>query len=471
MLMAMFMVLFGGFRAAGQAMPDEVCLGATKHYWVDPNPIPGSTYTWQINGVTQISTTNEIWVTWDAPIYTVAGSPYTITVQERSVAGCYGDVRTGLVTILPVLPVSVSVVAGQNPACSGIPVTFTATAINGGVSPVYNWTVNGNPVGANSNTYAYLPVSGDVVTCEVNSSAKCVTNNPATSAPVTMQVGTSPDVTFVPCFNIITSAEAQPFKLRGGLPLGGTYSGGTWVNNPSAGMFNPQAAPTGSVAVTYSYTNNAGCTGSAVGYIQNNPAPASFTCGTDDWTDIRDGKTYHTIQINTQCWMAENLNYGTQIVSTQVQAANCVMEKYCYNNDPVNCNGSAGSQPAFGGLYQWDELMMYDNTPASQGICPPGWHVPSESEWTVLLNFYGGNSLAGKPLQDLVNPGFHALPGGVLYMNNTWSFKGLATLFWTSTPTDPVKIISHGMNNIDPSVSYYESVKANAFPVRCLKDN
>lgn len=464
------MVLFGAVRVAGQAMPDEVCLGATKHYWVDPNPIPGSTYTWQINGVIQVSTINEIYVTWDAPTYTVAGSPYTISVQERSAAGCYGEVRTGLVNIRAPQPVSVSIIAGQNPACSGVPVTFTATATNGGTSPAYSWIVNATAVGATAGTYTYLPVTGDVVTCEVTSNAGCVTNNPAVSAPITMTVGNSPDVTFVPCYNVITSRDAKPFKLRGGLPLGGTYSGGTWVNNPTAGMFNPAVAPVGTVPVTYTYTNNAGCSGSAIGNVQNNPAVTTFACGTDDWTDIRDGKIYHTIQAGTQCWLAENLNFGTRIGSSQLQADNCVVEKYCYNNDPLNCNGVAGGQTGFGGLYQWDELMRYDNTPASQGICPPGWHVPTESEWTVLLNFYGGNSLAGKPLQDLVAPGFHALPGGVLYLNNTWSFKGLATLFWTSTPATPVNIISHGMNNIDPSVSYYESAKANAFPVRCVKD-
>jgi len=466
--MVSFMVFVSVFRAAGQAMPDVVCVGATKHYWVDPNPVPGSTYTWQINGVTQPSTTNEIDITWDLP-YTPAGSPYTISVQEKSATGCYGVVKTGLVYLNAILPVSVTVTPGQNPACSGVPVVFTATVINGGTVPSYNWMVNGGSVGVNADTYTYLPAPGDIVTCEVTSNAACVTNNPATSPPVTMQIGSSPNVTFVPCYDLITSVEAKPFRLTGGLPLNGTYSGGIWVNNPSSGMFNPQEAPTGPVAVTYTYTNAAGCSGSAVGFIQNNPAPAGFTCG-NDWTDIRDGKIYPTVQIGGQCWLAENLNYGTHILSSVVQTDNCIIERYCYNDDPVNCDGQAGGQGRLGALYQWDEMMKYDNTQASQGICPPGWHVPVESEWSQLLAFYGGNALAGKPLQDFAAPGFHALPGGVLYLNNTWSFKGLATLFWSSSPAGPVNVVSHGMNTIDPSVSYYESLRANAFPVRCLRD-
>jgi uncharacterized protein (TIGR02145 family) len=81
-----------------------------------------------------------------------------------------------------------------------------------------------------------------------------------------------------------------------------------------------------------------------------------------------------------------------------------------------------------------------------------------------------GKEHAAYYLKNLTSPGFHAIPGGVLYQNNTWSFKDMATFFWSSTAASPVKIISHGMNIHDVSVSYYESLKANAFSVRCLKD-
>ena len=464
LLMTLLMVLFSVFRVAGQsAMPDVVCFGATKHYWVDPNPVPGSTYTWQIDGVVQpLLTTSDISITWDA---TYALGNHTISVQEKSVSGCFGEVKTGLVTVNPVLPVTVLVAAAQNPACSGLPVAFIATATNGGTSPVYKWTVNGVTVGPNANTYTYVPAAGDMVVCEVTSDAACATNNPAVSTPVTMQLSDPPLVTFVPCFDLITSVEAKPFKLRGGLPLNGSYSGSGV--NPATGVFTPAVAGAGTIPVTYTYVNSAGCSGSAVVNIQNNPAQTTFVCGSD-WIDIRDNnKSYQTIQIvtptATQCWMAENLDYGLRIQSTQLQSDNCVNEKYCYNNDPANCTGA-------GALYQWDELMTYDNTPASQGICPPGWHVPDEPEWTVLLDFYGGNARAGNPLQKMSATGFNALPGGVLYLNNAWSFRDLATLFWTSTPVGPVNVISHGMNTVDPSVSYYESARTNAFPVRCLKN-
>lgn len=275
-----------------------------------------------------------------------------------------------------------------------------------------------------------------------------------------------PAVTFAPCFDLITSVEAKPFRLSGGLPLGGVYSGGPWVNSAPPATFDPSLAPTGQVPVTYTYTNAAGCSNSATVNIENYAAQSpSFTCGTDPWTDIRDNKSYPTILIGTQCWLAANLDYGTVIPSSQVQTDNCVNEKYCYNNSTT----AGGCQDGYG-FYQWDEMMKYDNTPASQGVCPPGWHVPEEPEWKTLFDFYLGVAFAGRPLQDTNPPGFHALPSGVLYLNDTWSFKGLATIFWSSTTVGPVKAVSHGMNTVDNSVSYYESLRVNAFPVRCVKN-
>ena len=114
--------------------------------------------------------------------------------------------------------------------------------------------------------------------------------------------------------------------------------------------------------------------------------------------------------------------------------------------------------------------MNYDPTPGAQGLCPPGWHVPTEAEWTTLFNFYQGNGRAGRPLQDTLINGLKALANGVFYMNSSWSFEGFATLFWSSTSWSTTKAISHGMNTYNFSVSFYPASRANAFPVRCLRD-
>ena len=111
----------------------------------------------------------------------------------------------------------------------------------------------------------------------------------------------------------------------------------------------------------------------------NQPTSPCFTnCG-QPLTDSRDGQSYNTVQIANQCWMAQNLNVGSKINGSDEQSNNGTIEKYCYNNDAANC-------AVYGGLYQWDELMNYltssNATPSGrQGICPDGWHIPSEAEW------------------------------------------------------------------------------------------
>ena len=114
--------------------------------------------------------------------------------------------------------------------------------------------------------------------------------------------------------------------------------------------------------------------------------------------------------------------------------------------------------------------MRYESAPGGQGLCPPGWHVPSESDWNILFDYYDGQSRAGEALMDPFLNGFKADPDGVLYQNTIWSFADFAVLFWSSTPVDATRAWSHGMNGINFSVSSYPAMKADAFPVRCVRD-
>jgi uncharacterized protein (TIGR02145 family) len=347
--------------------------------------------------------------------------------------------------------------ANPNPFCPGSSVTFTATPGNGGASPSYQWKVNGVNAGSNSPTFTYNPLNNDSVRCVMTSTLSCVSANPATSNKIILSGTLAPVITFTSCFDTLTTVNAKPIKLKGGIPLNGVYSG----PGVSAGIFNPAVAGTGTKSIIYTYTNVFLCSASKTRTITVQ-AVAPFTCG-NTLTDIRDGKTYPSVQIGTQCWMAANLNRGVQTSSSQVQFDNCIDEKFCYGNDPTKCS-------KYGGLYQWDEMMRYDDVPAGQGICPPGWHVPTENDWTVLCNYYNGFGFAGKPLQDTFISGFRALTGGVFYLNTSWSFEDFAVLFWTSTSWGNYKALSHGMNTINYSVSLYPSSRANAFPIRCLHD-
>ena len=102
-----------------------------------------------------------------------------------------------------------------------------------------------------------------------------------------------------------------------------------------------------------------------------------------------EGMTYHTVQIGEQCWLRENLNAGLMKYIGASLSNNGIIEKYCYNNLESNCT-------KYGGLYSWTEALNYQNgitntTPPItpfvgniQGICPAGWHIPSDEEYYQL---------------------------------------------------------------------------------------
>ena len=73
---------------------------------------------------------------------------------------------------------------------------------------------------------------------------------------------------------------------------------------------------------------------------------------------------------------------------------NGTMEKYCYNNEPDSCT-------KYGGLYQWDEMMQYTTQQGVQGICPPGWHLPTDEEWKVLEGAVDSQYGIGDPEWDI----------------------------------------------------------------------
>ena len=241
------------------------------------------------------------------------------------------------------------------------------------------------------------------------------------------------------------------------MPPGGQYSG-PGVNS-TTGIFKPSEVGTGLKTINYTYTNVYTCSAIKSKTILVQQAPA-FICG-NNFTDIRDNKVYATVLIGLQCWMKENLDFGFTISDLTPQTDNCVAEKFTDHSSFVTRHSS---------FYQWDELMQYQTAEGSQGLCPPGWHVPTDAEWAMLINFYQGNGSAGRPLQDTIINGFKALRSGVFYLNSTWSFMDFATIFWTSTSSGQTKAISHGMNLYYFSVSLYPASRGNAFGVRCLRD-
>ncbi len=415
---------------------------------------PTPLWQWFVNGVNLFT---------GSPVYTYTPNDGDIVIVncQSSIVNCISNNPATSPPVTMVvntsLPAGVTIAASDNPFCPGEPVTFTGAAMHGGSTPLWQWLVNGSIVFTGSPVYTFTPQAGDSIRCIMTSNLNCVTGNPAGSNKIIMTEKISPTVTFTPCFDTITTVNTRPFRLRGGLPVGGTYSG-PGVNS-AMGLFTPSTAGPGTHQITYTYQNTYGCEATKQSLIH------SFThslipCGSP-FTDIRDGKTYPTVQIGTQCWFQKNLEYGLTIPDNIPQTDNCIPEKYNCQLSIVNCQLS---------VYQWDELMTYQTAEGSQGLCPPGWHVPTEADWTVLFNFYQGASRAGRPLQDTVINGFKALMSGVFYSQSFPNYEDFATILWSSTTYGSDRALAHGMNTWNFSVSLYPALRSNGFGVRCLKD-
>ncbi len=286
------------------ASATAVCLGTSVTFTA--TPVNGGlfpSFQWQVNNIN---------AGLDSPVftYTPANNDQVTCILTSSETICVlnnPDTSNAItMTVSSNLPVNATISASANPVCSGSSVTFTAVPVNGGPLPTYQWKINGVNAGPNSNLFTYTPLNNDAVFCILTSNLSCVTGNPATSNTIIMSINGNPIVTFTPCIDTITALTAKNIKIKGGIPLGGTYSGPGV--NPVTGTFDPATAGMGTKTITYTYINTNMCTGSQTIHIIVHAAPL-FSCG-NNLTDIRDNKTYSTVQIGSQCWMASNLNYG-----------------------------------------------------------------------------------------------------------------------------------------------------------------
>jgi uncharacterized protein (TIGR02145 family) len=169
---------------------------------------------------------------------------------------------------------------------------------------------------------------------------------------------------------------------------------------------------------------------------------------------------------------------------------NGIIEKYCYDNDTNNCN-------TYGGLYQWDEMMQYSTQEGTQGICPPGWHLPTDEEWKGLEGSVDSQYGIGDPEWDIYEYfrgydagtnlktnsgwnangngtdlfGFSGLPGGDRIYNGYFYDVGYNSLWWTSTEYHNGLALGRYLDCIYQGV--YRNLgyfKDYGFSVRCLRD-
>ena len=228
--------------------------------------------------------------------------------------------------------------------------------------------------------------------------------------------------------------------------------------------------------------------------VQPCKTDSSDTCEYGTLTDSRDGQTYKTVKIGDQWWMAENLNYDP---GQGVFGDSTYDWSWCYgkrdNKDSSTCD-------MLGRLYTWaaaiDSIKLAkdsihpldcgyekkcDLVGSVQGVCPNGWHLPSDAEWSVLFSTVGELSIAGKALKSQSGWnrngngvdafGFAALPAGYRNFAGRYYYYGYNAFFWSSTEYysgDYRVSIMYLSEADDASLDDYS--KGLGFSVRCLKN-
>lgn len=212
---------------------------------------------------------------------------------------------------------------------------------------------------------------------------------------------------------------------------------------------------------------NEACTGGAI-----------FFGDAGIFTDERDGQVYNWIKIDGAIWMAENLNYGNMLCSTDPGTDRCDetasndglgnVERYCYENLEINCD-------AHGAIYDWNEAMNYSTASGAQGICPDGWHIPSKVELESLVSFVGtdpGSKLkATNPDWNGVDTyGFRVLPAGTHRSYGPFDSIYNVAYIWSSTLNTTGYSWRMEFNDSSDLVNWLYTGVNNSSSLRCVKD-
>jgi len=236
--------------------------------------------------------------------------------------------------------------------------------------------------------------------------------------------------------------------------------------------------PTGGNKITLLKPNGASCAGTNVlaSECSNGWCNGSSQCSAippcAGLTSVSySGQTYNLVTIGTQCWFSQNLNVGTKLAAgSTLPSNNSLIEKWCYSNSDANCT-------TYGGLYTWAEANQLATTcntnsctpsSPSQGICPSGWHIPTDSELTTLVNYVGANP--GTQLKSGGASGFNFLLAGT--RSSAGSFYDLSLLgyLWSASEDTASQAWYRIVYSTDASVVRYNYIKTFGYSVRCIKN-
>ena len=212
----------------------------------------------------------------------------------------------------------------------------------------------------------------------------------------------------------------------------------------------------------------------------------------DTIIDSRDGKVYRTVEIGDQIWMAENLNYVDSVTTPSLKG-----KCWCYGNVAKNCDvagrlytwaaaidsvklANDADNPQDCGYGKTCEVASAGSATLIQGICPSGWHLPSNEEWNALFTAVGGQSNAGKGLKSQTGWysngngtgafGFSALPAGIRDNIGFFYNGGNLAYFWSATEYNSYYAYFMFLNYYSELADLNYYYKYYGFSVRCLKD-
>ena len=260
------------------------------------------------------------------------------------------------------------------------------------------------------------------------------------------------------CGGNITSQGSSSVTLRGvcwSTSQNPTISDAITTDGSGTGSFTSNitglTANTTYIVRAYAINITGSGYGNQISFTTTGGAGGEPCSGLTSVTDSRDGQVYPTVQIGNQCWLQKNINYQTG-------------NSWCYANNSSNCD-------TYGRLYDWHTAL---------GVCPSGWHLPGDEEWTALTTFLGGEFLAGEKMKSASgwyyygngtnSSGFTALPGGNCYRNDLFNGRLSRAYFWSATEVSSTNAWNRHLysNKEDVSRDIYD--KTHGFSVRCLKD-
>jgi uncharacterized protein (TIGR02145 family) len=350
-------------------------------------------------------------------------------------------------------------------------------------------------------TILVVALISTIISCKKETTTPTTSGNTNTTVDTTPQTVTSPLINSLDCSSVTVTGTLKKGVEANSVSVNISYFGGngksyiaqTVSSSGVIGLTAKLSAGTlvnGDGTVTYLITGTPSTTGTANFAINLCGKSCSFsldvvvpTSGYGPTITDVDGNTYKTVYIGTQQWMAENLRTAKYNDGSEIRnyTANTDWQNYInmkvpaftnYNNDAENSK--------YGKLYNWFAVSPTRN--GDKNICPTGWHVPTDGEWTVLTDYLGGDYVSGGKMVEVASwrdkipeatnsSLFSALPGGYRDDNGNYGNNGIEGHWWSSTEAYTndawFRLLRY---NYGYSVRKYNIVNTYWLSVRCLRD-